>query len=67
LKIKLKGGHFDTNEVMEANPQAVQNMVTDHGLKDAFKKNGKSAGNGAFASNGTTSRVMVASKPKDSF
>jgi hypothetical protein len=38
LKIKLKGGHFDTVQVMEAKSQAVLNTLTEHDLQDAFKK-----------------------------
>jgi hypothetical protein len=36
LKIKLKGRHFDTVEVIEAESKAVLNTITD--LQDAFKK-----------------------------
>jgi hypothetical protein len=32
LKIKLKGRHFDTIEVMEAESQAVLNILTEHDL-----------------------------------
>jgi hypothetical protein len=38
LKIKLKGRHFDTTEVMEAESQAVLNILTEHDFQDAFKK-----------------------------
>jgi hypothetical protein len=38
LKIKLKDGHFDPIEVMEAESQAVLNTLTEHGFQDAFKK-----------------------------
>jgi hypothetical protein len=38
MKIKLKDRHFDTNEVMEAEPQAVLNTLTEHGFQDAFRK-----------------------------
>jgi hypothetical protein len=38
LKIKLKGGHFDTTEVMEPESQAVLNALTEHDFQDAFKK-----------------------------
>jgi hypothetical protein len=47
LKMKLKGCHFDTIEVMEAESQAVLNSLTELGFQDAFK-NGRSAGNGAY-------------------
>jgi hypothetical protein len=66
LKIYLKGRHFDTIEVMEAESQAVLNSLTKHDFQDVFK-NGISAGNGAYAKNGTTSRVNVASRAKISF
>jgi hypothetical protein len=38
LKIKLKVCHFDTIEVIEAEPQAVLNSLTDPDFQDAFKK-----------------------------
>jgi hypothetical protein len=67
LKIELKGQHFDTAEVIQAELQAVPNTVTEHDFQDAFKKNGRSPGNGVYSWKGTTSRVMVASRPKVSF
>jgi hypothetical protein len=36
LKIKLKGRHFDTIEVIEAGSQAVLNTFTEHDFMDAF-------------------------------
>jgi hypothetical protein len=38
LKIQLKGRHFDTTEVIEAESQAVLNTHTEHDFQDAFKK-----------------------------
>jgi hypothetical protein len=38
LKIKLKGHHFDTVEVIEADLQAVLNTLTEHDFQDVFKK-----------------------------
>jgi hypothetical protein len=38
LKIRLKGYHFDTIEVIEAESQAVLNTHTEHDIWDAFKK-----------------------------
>jgi hypothetical protein len=38
LKIKLKGCHFDTAEVIDAKSQAVLNSLTEHNLQDTFKK-----------------------------
>jgi hypothetical protein len=60
--MKLKGRHFDTTEVMEAEPQAVLNTLTEHDFR-MHLQNGRSAGNGAYGRKGTTSRVMVASRP----
>jgi hypothetical protein len=37
LKIKLKGRHFDTTEVIEAESQTVLNTLTEHHFQDAFK------------------------------
>jgi hypothetical protein len=56
----------DAVEVIDVELQAVLNILTEHNFQDAFK-NGRSAGNGACAWKGTTSRVMVASRPKVSF
>jgi hypothetical protein len=44
----------------------VLNTLTEQDFQDAFK-NCRSAGNGAYWRKGTTSRVMVASRPKVSF
>jgi hypothetical protein len=41
LKMKLKGLHFDTTEVMEADSQAVLNTLAEHDFQDAFKKRQK--------------------------
>jgi hypothetical protein len=43
LKIKLKGRHFCTAEVMEVELQATLNTLTEHHIQGAFK-NGRSAG-----------------------
>jgi hypothetical protein len=37
LKIELKIWHFDTSEVIEAESQAVLNILTEHYFQDAFK------------------------------
>jgi hypothetical protein len=66
LNVKLKGRHFDTTEVIEAESQAALNTLTEHDFQDAFK-NGRSAGNGTYARKGTTSRVIVACRPKVCF
>jgi hypothetical protein len=36
LKLKLKGRHFDTNEMIEAESQAVLNTLTENDSQDAF-------------------------------
>jgi hypothetical protein len=64
LKIELKGRHFDTTEVIKAK---ALNTLTEHHFLDAFKKNGRSSGKGAYVQKGITSRVMVVSRPKVSF
>jgi hypothetical protein len=66
LKIKLKGSHYYIIEVIEAESQAVLNTLTEHDFR-MHLQNGRSAGNGAYAWKGTTSKVMVASRPKVSF
>jgi hypothetical protein len=38
LKIELKGRHFDTLEVIEAESQAVLNALTEHDFQDVLKK-----------------------------
>jgi hypothetical protein len=38
LKIKLKGHHFDTIEVIKEELQAVLNTLTEHKFQNAFKK-----------------------------
>jgi hypothetical protein len=38
LKIELRGGHFDTIEVIKAKSQDVLNAPTEHDFHDAFKK-----------------------------
>jgi hypothetical protein len=37
LKIKLKGSHFDTIEVIEEESQAMLNTLTKHYFEDALK------------------------------
>jgi hypothetical protein len=63
LKTKLKGCHFDTTGVTEAELLAALNTLTDHDFQDAFR-NGRSTGNGVYARKETISGVMVTSKPK---
>jgi hypothetical protein len=38
LKMKLNGRHFDTIEVMEADSQALLNILIEHDFEDAFRK-----------------------------
>jgi hypothetical protein len=37
-KIKLKGRRFDTTEAIDAESQAVQNILIEHDFQDVFKK-----------------------------
>jgi hypothetical protein len=66
LKTKLKGRHFDTIEVIETESLGVLKTLTEHNFYDILKI-GRSTGNGAYAQKGTTSRVMVASRPNVDF
>jgi hypothetical protein len=38
IKTKLKGRHFDTTEVIEAESQTVLNILAEHDFQEAFKK-----------------------------
>jgi hypothetical protein len=38
MKMKTKGCHFDTIEVIKAESQAVLNTLTDHYFQDTLKK-----------------------------
>jgi hypothetical protein len=51
LKIKLKGRHSDTTEVIEAESQTLLNTIAKHSFQDAFK-NSRSYGNGEYARKG---------------
>jgi hypothetical protein len=66
LKIKLKGHHFDTVEVMEAESHAVLNSLTEHDFQDAFK-NGRSTGKGEYRRKGITLMMMMANRLEVSF
>jgi hypothetical protein len=66
LKMKLKGCHFDTTEMIEAELQAVMNTDTEQNFQGEFKSR-KNVGNGGYMWKRLTSRVMMASKPKVSF
>jgi hypothetical protein len=46
LKIKLKGCHFDTSELIEAESQVMLNTCTERIFQDAFKKVAKVLGTG---------------------
>jgi hypothetical protein len=52
MKIKLKGRHFDTIEMIEVKSQAMLNTLIEQDFQDAFK-NGRIAGNGAYMGKGT--------------
>jgi hypothetical protein len=60
LKIKLKGRHFDTIEVIEAESQAVLNTLTEHDFQDALKM-AEALERGAYAQKGTTSSRPIVS------
>jgi phosphoserine aminotransferase len=72
LFLRLKICHFGTIEVIEAEPQTVLNILTEHDFQDASKKWEKhwewcihlEWDYVRFVRNGTTSGVMVASGPK---
>jgi hypothetical protein len=66
IEDKTESPPINTNEVIEAGTQAVLKTLTEHDFKDAFK-NDRSAGNGAYARKVTTSRAMLASRPKVDF
>jgi hypothetical protein len=36
MKIKLSGRHFDTNDAIESDSQAVLNIITEHDFQNAF-------------------------------
>jgi hypothetical protein len=38
LNTKLKGRHFETAEVIEAEPQAALNTLTEHDVQNVSKK-----------------------------
>jgi hypothetical protein len=38
MKIKLKGRHFDTTDVIEAESKAVLKTLIEHDFQAAFKK-----------------------------
>jgi hypothetical protein len=64
LKIKIKGCHFDTIGVIEAESQAVLNTLTEHDFQDAFVKWEK-RWERCIRAEVTTSRVMVTSRLKE--
>jgi hypothetical protein len=51
LIIKLKGRHFGTIEVIEAESEAVLTTLTEHDFQNSLK-NDRSARNGAYARKG---------------
>jgi hypothetical protein len=62
-KIKLKGRHFDTFEVTEAESQAVSNTLTVNDFQDEFKKWQK-GWERCVRAEGDSSRAMVPVGPK---
>jgi hypothetical protein len=68
VKIKLKGRHFDTIEVIETESQVVLNTRTKRYFQEPFKKMPEVLGMvHTFGRGLTTLRLMVASRPKVSF
>jgi arsenate reductase-like glutaredoxin family protein len=67
LNIKREGRHFDTNEVSEAELQALLNTLTEDDFQDKSKKNGRRIRNNAYVRKETVLMVMVANRPKASF
>jgi hypothetical protein len=52
--------------MIEAESQSMLNTLNEHNFRDAFE-NGRSAGNGVYEQNETTSRMMAISGLKISF
>jgi hypothetical protein len=61
--MKLKGSHFDTIEVIEAETQVALNTLTEHDFQDALKKWQK-RWEWCIREEWTTSWLMVASRLK---
>jgi hypothetical protein len=51
-------------DVIEADSQAALKTITVQDFHDAFKKNGRRAGNGAYSRKETSSSVIVVSRLK---
>jgi hypothetical protein len=66
MEIKLKGCHFDTIEVTEAQSQAVLNTLKDHDIQEAFKMV-EVLGTVHTSGRGLLQGVTVASRPKVGF
>jgi hypothetical protein len=66
LKIKLKGHHFYTTVVTEAELQVVMNNLTEHDFQDAFIIQLKHWERCIYAK-GDYLRAMVTSRPKAGF
>jgi hypothetical protein len=58
--------HPPPTPLFSVSPIEDKTDLTEHDFQDEFKK-WQSSGNGAYAGMGTTSRVMVTSRPKVSF
>jgi hypothetical protein len=63
---KALSRQFYILKVIEAESQAVLNTFIENDFQDTFKRWQK-PGNGAYERKGTTSRVIMASRPKVSF
>jgi hypothetical protein len=61
--MKLKGHHYDTTEVIEAESRAVLNTLTEHDFQNAFKK-WQNRWERCIRVEGAISRVMVTSRRK---
>jgi hypothetical protein len=59
LKIKQKGRPFDTNEVIEAESQALLNTLTEHDLQDEFKNGASLQDTCEFISSSLVFRASV--------
>jgi hypothetical protein len=66
LKIKLKGHHFDTTEVIRAESHVVLNTLIEHHFQDALRTTAEALVT-VHARKGTNSMMVVASRPKVSF
>jgi hypothetical protein len=62
--MKLKGLHFDTNEMIEAESQALLNTLTELDFQDVFNNQQKRWERCILTRKETASRVAVAVDPQ---